>query len=121
MDTQKYAIGVDTEAPSITYLTPLGSHLYIAGREIMVLPRIMDIDAVIIGPSSISVIASDEGVGIQSLNLYIDGELRQRSTDVSLEFVWNQRAFLRHQVEVVTTDFFGYTSSKTLDLWIFNL
>jgi hypothetical protein len=115
------SVGVDTSAPSVSYKSPQASHLYIAGREIMVLPQNMDVDAVIIGPTIISATASDDEVGIQSLELYIDGELRQSSPTGSLEFVWNQRSFLRHTLEIVTTDFFGYQSSKTLHIWVFNL
>jgi hypothetical protein len=118
---QSLAMGVDSSAPSVTYESPQASHLYIAGREIMVLPRSMDVDAVIIGPTSISARASDNGVGVQKMELYIDGELRYSSMGNNLDFVWNQRTFLQHTLEIVTVDFFGYRSSKTLDLWIFNL
>jgi hypothetical protein len=119
--TGEISIGVDTTAPSVSYQSPQASHLYIAGREIMVLPQSMDVDAVILGPTTISATASDDGAGIQSLELYIDGELRQSSPDGSLEFVWNQRTFFKHKLEIVTTDFFGYQSSKTLHIWVFNL
>jgi len=115
------AVGMDTSAPSVTYQSPKSSHLYIAGREIMVLPSGMDVDAVSIGPTTIHATASDSGVGIDRVELYIDGELRHTSHSGSLEFVWNQRTFLRHKIEVITVDFFGYSSSKTLSLWVFNL
>jgi hypothetical protein len=118
---ESLAVGVDSSAPSVSYESPQASHLYIAGREIMVLPQSMAVDAVIIGPTSISARAQDTGVGVKRMELYIDGELRYSSLDDSLEFVWNQRTFLQHKIEVVTVDFFGYRSSKTLDLWIFNL
>jgi hypothetical protein len=115
------AVGMDVSAPSVTYESPQSSHLYIAGREIMVLPSSMDVDAVVIGPTSVSVSAVDGGVGVERVELFIDGELRYTSHGDSLEFVWNQRTFLRHKLEVVTVDFFGYSSSKTLNLWVFNI
>ena len=115
------SVGVDKSAPVVTYHSPQTSHLYIAGREIMVLPANLDVDAVVIGPTTISARASDDGVGIDRMELYIDGELRHSSDVNSLEFVWNQRTFLKHTLEIVTVDHFGYTSSKTLSLWVFNI
>ena len=97
------------------------SNLYIAGREIMVLPTSMDVDAVIIGPTTISATAVDGGVGVERMELYIDGELRRTSYGDQVEFVWNQRTFLNHTLEVVTVDFFGHRSSEILKLWVFNL
>jgi len=119
--TGEVSVGIDASAPVVSYKSPQASHLYIAGREIMVLPQSMDVDAVVIGPTTVSAAASDTGVGIESLCLYIDGELRQSSSTGSLEFVWNQRSFLKHKLEIVSTDFFGHSSSKILHLWVFNL
>jgi hypothetical protein len=115
---QELVVGVDTEAPAISFTAPSENHLYIAGREIIRLP--VRGQSVVLGSLRIDVGAQDT-CGVSQMELYIDGELRYMERDDHLQWLWDEKAWLSHTIEVVAYDNLGQTSSKTLDVTIFNL
>jgi hypothetical protein len=117
MTTQKQAIGVDTEAPSITYIAPEGNHLYIAGREILSLRT----ESIIIGSLRIEAAATD-ACGIDRIELYIDGEQRYSEHDGSqLQWLWDERSLFEHTITIKAYDHLGRVSTKETTVKIFNL
>jgi hypothetical protein len=117
MTTQKQAIGVDTEAPSITYIAPEGNHLYIAGREILSLRT----ESIIIGSLRIEAAATD-ACGIDRIELYIDGEQRYSEHDGSqLQWLWDERSLFEHTITIKAYDHLGRVSTKETTVKIFNI
>jgi hypothetical protein len=112
---QEIAIGVDNEAPSITYLAPQDNHLYIAGREILALRT----ESVIIGSLRVEATATDAS-GIDKIELYIDGEQRYMEPDSSLQWLWDEKSLFAHTITIKAYDHFGRITTKETTVKIFN-
>ncbi|HEC76438.1 MAG TPA: PKD domain-containing protein, partial [Thermoplasmatales archaeon] len=113
-------IGVDSTAPEINIDMPKASYLYIAGREIMPLPRFMHVDAIIIGKVNVKASASDE-CGINAVRIYINDELEYQTVENSVDWTWNEIAFGRYTITIEAEDNLGYTERKEVDIFVINL
>jgi hypothetical protein len=115
-------VGIDTQAPVITINKPRTNHLYISGREILTLPLKGNADAIILGQTKIDVQVTDRGCGVDTIHLYIDGELRHKSFDGgALSFNWNKRSIGIHTCEIWTQDMLGNSYSEQFKIWMLNI
>jgi hypothetical protein len=120
-EIQKITVAIDDDDPIIFINSPKENYLHIAGREILNLRRLRGSDAVIIGPAIINVTAEDSSSGISTMELYIDGQLRYKTYNGVLEWRWNQLAFAIHTIEIRADDNFGHSTSKEINVWMFNI
>jgi hypothetical protein len=117
----KNRIGVDSQAPEITFNKPETNQLYIGGRKVLTVPLGGNVNTVILGPVDIQTVVNDIGCGIQSINLFIDGEKRYTSYGDTLDWEWNKRTIGVHSVEIVAQDKLGHINNNQLKIWVFNL
>ena len=112
---QQLTLGVDNEAPSITYLAPQDNHLYIAGREILALRT----ESIIIGSLRVEATATDAS-GIDKIEFYIDGTLRYTEPSNSLQWLWDEKSLFTHTLTIKAYDNLGRISTKETTVKIFN-
>lgn len=106
----------DYELPVVRIEKPHG-YLYIGNREIMKLP----FDAtIVIGDIDIEVYAVDNQSGVDRVEFYIDGQLKYVDEKAPYTWTWDERAMLRHFIEVKAYDVAGNENVTSLAIWIFN-
>jgi hypothetical protein len=112
---QQLALGVDNEAPSITYIAPQEKHLYIAGREILALRT----ESIIVGSLRVEATATDAS-GIDKIEFYIDGTLRYTEPSNSLQWLWDEKSLFTHTLTIKAYDNLGRVATKETNVKIFN-
>ena len=121
VETARYStVVVDDVAPSIVVEKPRTSYLYIAGREILPIPRTAQIDVVVIGPLDVKVTCIDESK-VNKIELYIDGKKEFEVDGDALEWQWDKFALFTHTIEIKAYDYFGHSSSVKIKALVFNL
>ncbi|HEC76859.1 MAG TPA: PKD domain-containing protein [Thermoplasmatales archaeon] len=113
-------IGVDSTTPEINIDMPKASYLYIAGREIIPLPKFIHVDAIIIGKVNVKASGGDE-CGIETMKIYINDNLEYQTVDNSIEWTWNERAFGTYTITIEANDKLGYESQREVRIFMINL
>ncbi|HEC75711.1 MAG TPA: hypothetical protein ENI33_00425 [Thermoplasmatales archaeon] len=118
-ETKRIEIYIDNSPPEIKFISPKLHYLYIFGREIVSLSFIKA-DTIIIGSIEIKINAVDL-CPIKKIVLYIDGEkVKEIETDV-ISYVWDEKSFSGHEIEVIAYDSLHQMSMKELRVIMFNI
>ena len=121
VETGKYAtIVVDNSGPTLIVDSPRAHYLYIAGREIVPIPKKLNIDVVIIGALNIKAMANDESTVVK-MELYIDGNKEMETNENTISWLWDEKTLFVHDVEIKAYDYFGHTASVKIEALVFNL
>ncbi|RLF47212.1 MAG: Zn-dependent exopeptidase M28 [Thermoplasmata archaeon] len=107
----------DYENPVVKIEKPQG-HLYINNREIFPLPFGA---TVVIGGIEIEAYAFDNESGIDSVEFYIDGELKAVDSAAPYTYEWDERAMFLHEMGVKAYDKAGNEEYDAVKMWIFNI
>ena len=103
----------DTEPPFLRIVRPSNA-LYINDREIM--PMMVP---VIIGKIKIVAEATDN-IGVERVEFYIDGELKNVSHISPYYWIWNEKVMGIHLIKVIAYDGSGNTATKMESVYIWN-
>jgi hypothetical protein len=106
----------DTLPPSIELIHPKEGYLYILDHEIIPLKRTL-----VIGPITVKADVEDKETGVNSVEFYIDNELRHTDDATPYEWLWDETIFLEHTLKVVAYDNQNNSAVDERTLWIFNL
>jgi PKD repeat protein len=98
----------DTTPPTIEIRKPENA-LYLNNKKI--LPFSIP---VIIKKIDIDVNASDDQIGIDKVEFYIDNKLTATDTSPPYSWTWDKRAFFRHTIRVTAYDIAGNNASKEI-------
>ena len=96
---------------------PREGYLYVFDRKIM--PTIFG-NIIIIGKITIEVGAYGEN-GIDRVEFYIDGVLKDTDTEYPYEWLWNEFAFGKYEIKVIAYDNAGNIARDEIRVIIFNL
>jgi len=94
-------VTITTSLPSVEITKP-EKGLYIA--NVKVRPYFLLRKPLIIGPISIEAEASQEEVGINYVEFYIDNEFKFIDDTVPYNWIWNTLAFFSHEIKVIAVD-----------------
>jgi hypothetical protein len=104
-----YGMHVDIEKPNDGYL-------YVFNKEIMPLPK----NTIIIGKITVETSTFSED-GIEKVDFYVDGVLKDTDTEYPYEWLWNEYAFGNHELKVIAYDSGGNKAEDEIDVMIFNI
>jgi hypothetical protein len=96
--------------PTVSIIKPRNA-LYIMDREIIPLPM-----PVIIGGITVEATASSS-IGIAKVEFYIDGTLKFTDTSEPYSWLWEERAFLMHEIKVVAYDTIGQKAEEKISVF----
>ena len=75
---------------------------------------------IIIGEITVEVDAYDEA-GIDRVEFYIDGVLKNTDMDLPYEWLWDETIFGNHEVKVIAYDNKGNNAKDKMEVKIFNV
>ncbi|KAA0001388.1 MAG: M20/M25/M40 family metallo-hydrolase [Thermoplasmata archaeon] len=108
----------DWEKPQVSVEKPMQGYLYLQNKEIIPLPFGM---TVVLGGIEIEAYASDNESGVRMVEFYIDGNLKFIDEEPPYTYMWDEHAFLTHNIEVRAYDNAGNMRSAERKCLIFNL
>jgi len=88
--------------------------IYLRNKEILPLPV-----PVIVGKIDIDVDAANINYGIDRVEFYIDGDLRETDTTEPYSWMWDEHVFFRHTIKTVAYDGSGNNATRELLVWKF--
>ena len=106
-----------SSAVSIGIIKPRDGYLYVFDRE--TIPTIFG-NIIIIEGITIEADAYDED-GIDRVEFYIDGVLKNTDTDSPYEWLWDEKVIGRHEIKVVAYDDDGNKAEDKTNVIIFNV
>jgi hypothetical protein len=110
---------IDETNPTVEITRPKGGYLYIFDKEIIPLPSGKTI---IIGQITIDSTATDATSGIDRVEFYIDGILKNTDPDEPYEWLWDETVFFKHSIKVMAYDKAGNSAaSDEMSVCIFNI
>lgn len=108
----------DWESPEVRVEKPKEGYLYLQNKEIFPLPLGM---TVVLGGIEMEVYASDNESGVSKVEFYVDGTLKFTDEEAPYLYIWDERAFFTHKIEVKAYDEAGNMGSAERQFLIFNL
>jgi len=100
--------------PKIGVIRPVKGHLYIRNRELFHLPNNATIS---IGSIDIVVNASSD-IGIKKVEFYVDGSLKNVTTDNPYEWEWKSSfSFGKHNLKIIVYDSSVNTNITSIKIW----
>ncbi|MCD6468342.1 MAG: immune inhibitor A, partial [Thermoplasmata archaeon] len=118
--TESFKIDVDN--PTIEITQPI-SGLYFHGNRIWpVFNRTLFnwTKPIIIGNITIKTSADDDTSGVDRVEFYVDGVLKETDTVAPYEWTWDETAFFTHTISVKVYDKAGHSVEASRDVRIFN-
>jgi len=109
--TCKYS---DIEPPYITIEKPKLGYLYLFDKELFPLLK----NTIILGKIKIRVVelgASD----VEKVLFYIDGNLMESVSNAPFEWLWDDKSFSKHEIEIHVYDENNNINRKTINVWKF--
>jgi hypothetical protein len=107
---------IDTIAPNLLIEKPLPGYVYKSdGNFWKSLPE--NLDTIIIGDITIEGYALDNGSGIESISLYLNGRLYAQTSDAQFEWNWERLSFRRHHIVIEAIDRSGNTIRSEQYVW----
>jgi len=103
----------DTTAPSLSFEKPVNG-LYLFNRRIM--PFFIPF---IVGDITVQVAATDAS-GLSQVIIMVDDELKVRMHDEPFEWTWDDSAFGKHVITLVTYDAAGNIAMQEQHVWMIN-
>ena len=107
---------IDKEKPQLEIKKPKDGYLYINDREIMKIKQ-----TVIIGKINFVIEAKDKESGINRVELYLDGRLIAELKTYPYEYLFDEFAFFKHEIEARAFDNWGNSNSQKIEAMIFNI
>jgi PKD repeat protein len=107
-------IKVDTTPPYGTITRPLAKSLYLGNRKVLPFPITL-----LIGSINVTVDASDNDSGVNSVKFYLNGVLKSTDTTPPYNWVWSERAFGRYTIFVEAFDVAGNSATDERTVWRF--
>ena len=101
-------VTVDIALPSVEIIKPENA-LYLLNIKLIPLPK-----PLIIGSIDIEVDASQDDVGIDRVEFYIDDDLKSTDTTEPYSWRWEDRVFFRHTIKVVAVDNAGKENTEEI-------
>ncbi len=94
------------------------NHLYLWDKEILGLKNM----SIIIGPVTVE-ISAKSNIGVDKVEIYVDGNLKKNFTDrpYNCKWRWNEPAFGKHAIKAIAYDFSNNVAADTRNVWIFNM
>ncbi len=74
---------------------------------------------IIIGLIDIEINASQEQIGIERVEFYIDDILQATDITVPYSWTWNNIRFFKHTIKVIAYDTSGKSTSTSIGVWKF--
>jgi len=109
---------VDNTKPSISLQKPQHNHMYLLDREVMPILRTR---AIVIGKITVTVNATDETSGMDRVEFFVDGAVKNVDTAAPYEWVWDERTFTSHTLKVIAYDNAGNSVYEELDVKVYNI
>ena len=72
--------------------------------------------SIVLNEVTILVNASDNETGIERVEFYIDGNLRETDVSPPYNYLWNDNLTKKHNIEVKAYDYAGNSASKKIDV-----
>ena len=115
------ALGMTSEvydeiSPTVSINAPLG-HLYFFGQSAIPLPFGL---TVAVGELPVCVSAFDDESGIALLQILINNELQNSTSNSSINWVWDQTGFGRRIVKIIVYDNAGNIVEEEIPVWVLN-
>jgi hypothetical protein len=108
----------DTEPPTLSLEQP-NKYFYIRGSPVLLLPR--DV-SVVLGGIVIKASAVDNETGIATMEVWIDGALKNTTNANRLEWLWDETSYLKkHTLKIVAIDTLGNRVEQEHIVWMFNV
>jgi len=111
-----FTIQQPTIPPYVTIVKPRGS-LYIGNREVIPL---LGNTTIILGAITVEIYAESK-TGIESVEIYVDEELKYADIEAPYEWLWDETIFGKHTVKAVAYDNAGNMASDEQHVWILNI
>jgi len=115
-DFTTVTISEDNTPPSVSILKPENA-IYIINKKIM--PLLLK--SLIIGSIDIEVNATDDLLGVDKVEIYIDNKLKTTDTSEPYSWTWDERTpfRFRHMIKVIAYDVAGNNASDEITVWKF--
>jgi len=109
--SESLIVTIEDNPPNITVEKPLKG-LYLLDRKVLPLPFTF-----VIGKITIEVNVTDRESGVRNVEFYIDDELKFNDTEEPYEWLWDEKLFFRHKIEIVAYDRAGNKASTEIKVW----
>ncbi len=103
---------VDNTPPSLKIKKPIENYLYVFDRPII---PVIGGNALIIGKITIQAEANDSTSGMQKVEFYVDGSLKSVDDSSPYEWLWQEMAIGRHEINVKAYDKAGNVAEKSIN------
>jgi hypothetical protein len=108
----------DTTPPTLSLEQP-NKYFYIRGSPVFPLPR--DV-SVILGSITVKASAVDNETGIATMELWIDGVLKNVTNANSFDWFWDETSILqKHTLKIIAIDTVGNRIEQEHVVWMFNI
>ena len=77
--------------------------------------------AIVIGKITVTVNATDETSGMDRVEFFVDGAVKNVDTAAPYEWVWDERTFTSHTLKVIAYDNAGNSVYEELDVKVYNI
>jgi hypothetical protein len=114
---------IDTDIPTVEITKPDGG-IYWRDRKLWPIfeQTLLNWSAsFIIRHITIKAAANDATSGIESVEFYIDGDLKSTESTTPYEWYWDETVFFKHTIEVKVYDEAGHSNSDSMEVKIFNI
>ena len=108
----------DTEPPTLSLEQP-NKYFYIRGSPVLPIQR--DV-SVVVGGIAVKASAVDNETGVATMELWIDGVLKNTTNTNRLEWLWDEISFLKkHTLKIVAIDSVGNRVEQEHLVWMFDI
>jgi len=116
IDESSGTIIADNAPPVLEITRPRPGIFILDGQRLLPYPY-----PVIFGQITIKVDANDSGAGIEKVEIYVDGRLRETYSEVPYEWVWDEASIGFFKIEAMAYDNVGFNSTASVnDVFIIN-
>jgi hypothetical protein len=116
-DQSSGTIIADNAPPVLEISRPLPGIFIFDGQRLLPYPY-----PVIFGQITIKVDANDMGAGIERVDIYLEGRLREVCSEIPYEWVWDEASIGFFKIEAIAYDNVGFNSTASVnDVFIINL
>ena len=109
-----FLVKIDGTPPTLEVMKPKQGFLYILDKQVS--PCFATI---LFGKITIEVNSVDNTSGISYVQFFIDDVLKATITTSPYSWMWTEKSFFRHTLQVTAYDFAGNNASKQISVWKF--
>jgi len=115
-ETKSVSVKIDKTKPTINFKKPTYGYLYLMGKEILPLKH-----TIIIGKAMVAIDGNDEISGINKVEFYVDGELKEVIAKEPYEWMWDEFVIGKHTIKAIAYDNAGNIAIDEQEVIIFNI